>query len=111
MKMNGASKAANQPDVIAHRGGNGQWPGETMAAYKGAMSLGVDVLEMDVYLTRDNELVLMHDEDVVGTTDGEGRVYKFSLDAIQKLNAGYYWAADYHLPLVELPKDLQTDLR
>ena len=120
--MNGAEQTPfflqtkNHPEVIAHRGGNGQWPGETMAAYKGALGLGVDVLEMDVYLTKDGQLVLMHDKNVDGTTDGEGLVGEFTLDDIQKLNAGYRWSADgktfpYQLALDQLPSDLQKDLR
>src|SRR5262245_12254967 len=53
--------AAKKLDVIAHRGGNGHWPGETLYAMKRAVEIGVDVLEMDVYLTKDEKLVLMHD--------------------------------------------------
>jgi glycerophosphoryl diester phosphodiesterase len=79
-------------EVIAHRGGDGQWPGETMYAYKKAMELGVDVLEMDVYLTRDNELVLMHDNDIKTTTKGSGPVDKFTLAQLQELNAAYHWS-------------------
>jgi glycerophosphoryl diester phosphodiesterase len=115
--MNEASKATAGPDVIAHRGGNGQWPGETMAAYKGATALSVDVLEMDVYLTADRELILMHDERVDVTTEGDGNrqfVSEFELDEIQALNAAYHWSAKYHKPLNEL-KELseseQKDLR
>jgi anaerobic selenocysteine-containing dehydrogenase len=44
------ARAGNRPEVIAHRGGDGQWPGETMFAFKRAMALKVDVLEMDVYV-------------------------------------------------------------
>jgi glycerophosphoryl diester phosphodiesterase len=43
--------ATNTPEVIAHRGGNGQWPGETMRAFRGAARLGVDILELDVFLS------------------------------------------------------------
>jgi glycerophosphoryl diester phosphodiesterase len=110
------SQAKNHPEVIAHRGGNGQWPGETMAAYKGAIGLGVDVIEMDVYLTNDGQLVLMHDKNVATTTEGQGAVNDFTLDDIQRLNAGYRWSADgenfpYQAPLNQLPADLQNDLR
>jgi len=109
-------QAKNHPEVIAHRGGNGQWPGETMAAYKGAMSLKVDVLEMDIYLTKDRKLVLMHDEYVEKTTNGKGPVHTFTLNEIQQLNAGYHWSEDdenfpYQMPLDQLPEDLRKDLR
>jgi glycerophosphoryl diester phosphodiesterase len=95
------SLAKNHPEVIAHRGGNGQWPGETMAAYKGAMDLGVDVMEMDIYLTKDPHLVLMHDKNVETTTEGTGVVNEFTLGDIQRLNAAYDWPggrADLSLP-------------
>jgi glycerophosphoryl diester phosphodiesterase len=94
------ARTRNRPEVIAHRGGDGQWPGETMFAFKRAMALKVDVLEMDVYLTRDKQLVLMHDDDVTTTTDyvprrGERarkRLRDFELAELQRLNAGHKWS-------------------
>ena len=59
----------NYPLVIAHQGGDGLWPGDTMFAFQNAADLGVDVLEMDVHITKDNVLVLMHDETVHRTTN------------------------------------------
>lgn len=84
----------NHPEVIAHRGGNGEWPGETIGAYEHARSLNVDVIEMDVYLTSDQELVLMHDRSVSKTTEGTRNVEQYTLKEIQQLNAGYKWT-DY----------------
>jgi glycerophosphoryl diester phosphodiesterase len=106
----------NHPECIAHRGGNGEWPGETMGAYENAMRLGVDVLEMDVYLTSDDQLVLMHDKRVEDTTDGEGHVWDFRLEEIQKLNAGFNWVAPdgtfrYHQPLLKFDEPLRSQLR
>ena len=56
----------DQIDVIAHRGGNGQWPGETTFAFIRAIESGVDVIEMDVWGTADDPpvLVLMHSADI-----------------------------------------------
>ena len=113
---------AKSLDVIAHRGGNGQWPGETMLAMKRARELGVDVLEMDVYLTRDRRLVLMHDNFVGSTTEASGLksfypVHRVDLAELQTLNAAYRWAPEgsktrpYNLKFAELPKGLQKDLR
>jgi glycerophosphoryl diester phosphodiesterase len=107
----------NRPEAIAHRGGNGEWPGETIAAYEGATNLGVDVIEMDVYLTKDDQLVLMHNRSVDDTTNGSGKVHQFNLAEIQTLNAGYRWSPDgqtfpYQVPLNKLvPPDLQLKLR
>src|SRR5580765_4667829 len=81
----------NHPEAIAHRGGNREWPGETIAAYEGASKLGVDVIEMDVYLTDDEQLVLMHNRSVDETTNVTGKVHEFSRAQIQGLNAAYHW--------------------
>src|SRR5262245_61854158 len=105
----------NYPEVIAHRGGNGEWPGETIGAYERARSLGVDVIEMDIYLTGDHQLVLMHDQSVKKTTDGTGPVESYTCDEIQKLNAGYRWTGDAGFPpethLADLSPELQRQLR
>lgn len=88
-------QAAKPTEVIAHRGGAGQWPEETMYAFERAVGLGVDVLEMDVHSTRDCELVLMHDDSVDRTTDGGGRnIGSMTLAEVKELNAGYKWTAD-----------------
>lgn len=91
-----ASNANNQnrPLVIAHRGGKGLWPEETMYAFEHAVELGVDVLEMDVHSTADGELVLMHDDTVDGTTNGTGPINGLTLAEVQALDAGYTWTAD-----------------
>jgi len=91
-----ASEGGKRPEVIAHRGGNGQWPGETMRAFREAAKLKVDVLEMDVYLSAGNpgELVLMHDPKVQNTTDGKGEINELSIGYLQGLNAGHKWSPD-----------------
>jgi glycerophosphoryl diester phosphodiesterase len=105
----------NHPEVIAHRGGDGEWPGETIGAYEHARSLGVDVIEMDIYLTGDQQLVLMHDQSVAKTTDGSGPVESYTCDEIQKLNAGFKWTGDADFPkhthLADLSPELQRKLR
>ena len=83
-----------RPLVIAHQGGDGLWPGETMFAYQSAVDLGVDVLEMDIHITKDGVLVLMHDETVDRTTDGTGEIESMTLEEIKKLDAGYDWSSD-----------------
>jgi glycerophosphoryl diester phosphodiesterase len=83
--------AKNHPEVIAHRGGAAQWPAETIYAFQQATQVGVDVLEMDVRRTLDNQLVLMHNRTVDETTNGSGAVRKFSLAEITKLNAAAGW--------------------
>jgi glycerophosphoryl diester phosphodiesterase len=84
----------NYPLVIAHQGGDGVWPGESMLAFKNSVDLGVDVLEMDIHITKDGELILMHDETVDRTTDGTGEIESMTLDELKKLDAAYDWSPD-----------------
>jgi glycerophosphoryl diester phosphodiesterase len=84
---------ANQsgPLVIAHQGGDGLWPSNTMYAFEQAADLGVDVLEMDIHGTADGVLVVMHDTTVDRTTDGTGELRQMTLAEVQALDAGYRW--------------------
>ena len=82
------------PLVIAHQGGDGLWPGNTLFAYQNAAKLGVDVLEMDIHITKDGKLVLMHDETVDRTTDGTGEIESMTLAELKQLDAGYSWTPD-----------------
>ncbi len=85
---------SDRPMVIAHQGGEGLRPSNTLIAFENAVALGVDVLEMDVHSTNDGVLVLIHDDTVDRTTDGTGRVNDFALAELQQLDAGEYWTAD-----------------
>lgn len=82
------------PLVIAHQGGDGLWPGDTMYAFEHAADLSVDVLEMDLHITKDGVLVISHDETVDRTTNGSGEIESMTLDEIKLLDAGYNWSED-----------------
>jgi glycerophosphoryl diester phosphodiesterase len=82
------------PLVIAHQGGDGLWPGDTMVAFEQAVEIGVDVLEMDAHITKDGQIVLMHDEEVDRTTDGTGLIEDLNLTELRQLDAAYDWSAD-----------------
>jgi glycerophosphoryl diester phosphodiesterase len=84
----------NLPLVMAHRGGAGLWPENTMYAFEGAVDLGVDVLETEIHSTADGVLVLIHDSTVDRTTSGTGPVNSFSLEEIKALDAGFNWSND-----------------
>ena len=83
-----------RPLVIAHRGGAGISPENTLFAFKRAADLGVDVIEMDVRATSDGVLVVIHDADVSRTTDGSGKVSEITFEQLKKLNAGYRFSPD-----------------
>lgn len=76
------------PQVIAHRGGPAYAPENTLAAFRHALTLGVDWLEMDVQMTREGELIVIHDETVDRTTNKQGWVKELTLAQIRALDAG-----------------------
>lgn len=80
--------------VIAHQGGEQLRPSNTLPAFQHATELGVDVLEMDIHASQDGVLVVMHDDTVDRTTDGNGRLQDLTLAQIKELDAGYYWTGD-----------------
>lgn len=84
-------KKGNRPLIIAHQGGAGMAPGNTMAAFSLSEKLGVDMLEMDVHLSKDGEAVVIHDNTVDRTTNGTGAVKDMTLNELQKLDAGYHF--------------------
>ncbi len=88
------ARQLSRPLVIAHRGGAGISPENTLFAFKRAFDLGVDVLELDFHRTEDGELVVIHDSKVDRTTDGTGAVAAMTLDEIKKLDAGFRWTND-----------------
>lgn len=93
---NHAFFAAEEPrtQIIAHRGGAGARPENTLAAFSHALDIGTDVLEMDVQHTADSAIVCMHDRTVDRTTNGRGRVDSLTLSELQELDAGHNWSRD-----------------
>ena len=79
--------------VIAHRGGASLKPENTMLAFNNAANLNVDVLEMDVVLTKDNILVTNHDVTINSTSDTSGNVSDFTFQELQQFNFGYNFQA------------------
>lgn len=82
------------PLVIAHQGGDGVWPGNTLYAFEHAAALGVDVIETDLRQTRDGVLVISHDERVDRISNGTGRVPDLTYAELQALDAAYDWSPD-----------------
>lgn len=72
---------------FAHRGFCGKYPENTMLAFRKAIETGVDGIELDVQLTKDGHVVIIHDETVNRTTNGTGLVVDYLLEDLQKLDA------------------------
>ena len=85
--------ADQYPLVIAHAGSE-LYPHDTLFALKQYAAMEVDVLEMDLHMTADGEIILIHDHTVDRTTVGSGDVREMALVEVQALDAGWYWTKD-----------------
>ncbi|MEH7076538.1 glycerophosphodiester phosphodiesterase [Neobacillus drentensis] len=77
--------------VIAHRGDSGNAPEHTMVSYELARRLGADYIEIDLGMTKDGQLIAIHDSTVDRTTDGNGRVNSLTLSQIKELDTGSWF--------------------
>lgn len=73
--------------IYAHRGASGYAPENTLEAFRLAMDMGADGFELDVHLSRDGELIVMHDETVDRTTNGTGRIMDMTVSELKALDA------------------------
>ena len=80
---------------IAHRGASAQAPENTIAAFEKAVELGADAIELDLHVSRDGELVIIHDDTLDRTTDGQGPVHTRSLQELKRLDAGRWFGESF----------------
>ena len=102
--MNLFLQPRSQPLVIAHRGSSMQAPENTLAAFNLAAEQEADAIELDVDLTRDGQVVVMHDDTIDRTTDGHGRLSDLTLEEIRRVDAGAWKSAEFkgeRVPLLE----------
>ena len=99
--------------VAAHRGWSKKFPENTIEAFRAAIELGCDQLETDIRVTKDGELVLMHDGTVDRTTNGSGKVREMTLKELKALDAGVKKGEEFtgcriptFIEFMELVKDL-----
>jgi len=83
-----------KPRVFGHRGAAGLAPENTLPSFALGLTLGADILELDVHATRDGEIVVIHDAAVDRTTDGTGAVREFMFYELEKLDAGHHFTRD-----------------
>ena len=79
------------PLFIAHRGASIRYPENTLAAFIGAIEAGAHMIELDVSLSRDRHLVVIHDKTVDRTTNGTGAVKSLTLEHLGQLDAGSWF--------------------
>ena len=80
------------PLNIAHQGGEDEFPSNTMFAFKEALRAGADMLELDIVVTKDNQVIVMHDTTVDSKTNSTGLVSEKTLAEIRKLDGAYWFS-------------------
>lgn len=89
--------------IVAHRGSSGTAPENTMSSIRSAIEAGALMVEVDVQLTKDDQVVLMHDPVLGRTTNGKGYIRTKTLQELQTLDAGTWFNAQFsgeHIPLL-----------
>ena len=91
------------PLNIAHQGGEDEFPSNTLYAFHKAVRAGADMLELDIGVTKDGKVIVMHDTTVDGKTNGHGTVSSKTLKQIKRLDAAYWFAPGRGGPLQPRP--------
>ena len=91
------------PRIAAHRGGAALWPENSLAAFAGALALGVDLLEFDVHQSADGEVVVIHDATLDRTTEGTGALRAQPAATLRRLRLrdGHGALTDERVPLLD----------
>jgi glycerophosphoryl diester phosphodiesterase len=80
-----------RPLIIAHRGYREKYPENTLASFGAALDAGVEMIELDVMLSKDRRVVVIHDATLERTTDGRGLVSNYTLQELKELDAGSWF--------------------
>ena len=99
--------------IFAHRGASGYAPENTLVAIKKAIEMKADGIEIDIQLTKDGKIVVMHDWKVDRTTTGRGFVYELDFDYIRSLDAGQWYTKDFIgevVPTLEEVLDILSEI-
>lgn len=88
----------NKPLIIAHRGASGSAPENTLLSIDKALEIGVDYIEIDVHLSKDGSVMVIHDHSIDRTTNGHGEIADMTREEIQQYDAGSWWYEKNGLP-------------
>jgi glycerophosphoryl diester phosphodiesterase len=80
---------------VAHRGGSCLAPENTLAAFRNALTLPIDAVELDVQMSRDGQLIVFHDATVERLTDGTGNILDLDFVTLRELNAAAHFAGNW----------------
>lgn len=95
--------------IIAHKGASGVAPENTLASFQAALDIGVDIIELDVRQTKDEEIIVFHDKFLDRTTNGTGNVHEYNLEQLKQLDAGSWFSSkfsDQKIPTLKEVLDL-----
>ena len=95
MKKLSEAKRFKPPWIIAHRGYRAKYPENTLGSFKAALDAGASMIELDVALSYDRKLVVIHDDMLQRTTNGHGPVNGLSLKELKKLDAGSWFHSGF----------------
>ena len=104
-----SNKHIKSPWIIGHRGYRAKYPENTLASFDGAIQAGVDMIELDVMLSHDRKIVVIHDATLDRTTNGIGSVNELTLAELKQLDAGSWFDtqfADQRIPELSEVLDL-----
>src|SRR5512139_1882961 len=88
-------ESLSQPIIFAHRGASVYAPENTIAAFKLAIAQQADAVELDVKLSADGQVIVIHDSTVDRTTNGHGKVQDMTLAELKALDAGSFFSSQY----------------
>ena len=92
--------------LIAHRGGSLEAPENTLASFRHAINVGVEYVELDVQMSKDGVLVVIHDETLDRTTNGSGSIGDYTYAELKKLDAGSHFAPEYRGETIPTLRDV-----
>lgn len=92
--------------IYAHRGSRGTHPENTLASFKEALRVGADGIELDVHLSKDGQVLVIHDETIDRTTNGEGLVKDLTCDQLRTYSAGAWFHPAYQDEKIPLLKEV-----
>lgn len=93
-----------RPLIVAHRGASGEAPENTISSFSLALQQGADAVEFDIHQTADGKLIVMHDESLERTTNGQGMILETKLSELKGLDAGAWYSPKFKgekIPLLE----------
>ncbi len=98
-----SSFRSSPPQVIAHGGGEGLGPSNTILAMQRSIAAGADILDADLWMTGDGVIVARHDRDVATSTDGIGNIDQLGWSDVQRLDARAKWSGEPIAEPVRVP--------